>query len=99
MAREYKHIDITSNPELLRLVEELRASNEPRVLQREHVDVAILRPVKRSATPRVPRGKPFTSGDPIWNLKGIGRSGNGDVSENTDAYLADAYVNPHTDGV
>lgn len=99
MARELKHIDITSSPELLRIVEEVRASNEPRILQREHVDVAILRPVKRSAHQRIPRGKPFTYDDPIWNLKGIGRSGASDVSENTDAYLAEAYLNPHSDGV
>jgi hypothetical protein len=48
MARELKPIDISASPEILRIVEEVRASNEPRVLQREHVDVAILRPLNRS---------------------------------------------------
>jgi len=99
MARELKHIDISNSPELLRIVEEVRASNEPQVLQREHVDLAIVRPVKQGMRQRIPRGKPFTKDDAIWNLKGIGRSGVSDVSENADTYLAEAYLNPHAEGV
>ena len=97
MARELKPIDISASPEILRIVEEVRASNEPRVLQREHVDVAILRPLNRPTRHRVPRGRPFTCDDPIWNLKGIGRSGVSDVSENTDTYLAEASLDPHSE--
>ena len=98
MAKELKHIDISNVPELLRIVEDMRASNEPRVLQREHEDVAILRPVKKARKPRVPRGKPLTKDDPIFNLIGIATGpddGVHDVSENKHKYLADAYADLH----
>ena len=86
MAREQhiKTIDISNVPELLRLVEEVRSTNEPCILRQENEDVAIVRPLKRPSRPRIPRGKPFTNNDSIWNLKGIGRSGVSDVSENVN---------------
>ena len=48
MAREkhLKSIDIGNVPELLRIVEEMRKSEEPRVLRRDSEDLAILTPVK-----------------------------------------------------
>lgn len=95
MARELKHIDITNVPELLRIAEEVQASREPRLLRRDSEDVAILRPVRRASTRRLPRGKPFTQDDPIWNLQGVGRSGLTDVSANVDTYLAEAYLDSH----
>lgn len=95
MARELKAIDISNMPELLRIVEEVRATHEPRVLKRDNEEVAILTPT-RPAKKRIPRGKPFTKDDPLWNLVGIGRSGLGDVSENKHKYLAEAYLDYHT---
>ena len=95
MARELKRIDITNVPELLRIAEEVQASQEPRVLRRDGEDLAVVRPLKRPGRPRIPRGKPFTKEDPIWNLQGIGRSGLTDVSENVDKYLAEAYIDTH----
>jgi hypothetical protein len=96
MAKELKHIDISDVPELLRIVEDMRATNEPRVLQRANEDVAILRPVKRSAKRRVLRGRPTSADDPLWKLVGIGESeGPGDVSTNKYKYLADAYADLH----
>jgi len=47
MAKELKAIDISNVPELLRIAEEVRASNEPRILRRENEDLAILTPTKR----------------------------------------------------
>jgi hypothetical protein len=52
MARELGPIDISHLPELLRLAEEVRASNRPRVLQRDDVAVAVLMPIQ--AKPRRP---------------------------------------------
>jgi len=46
MAKELKRIDIGHVPELLRIVDEVRATNEPRVLRRDSEDVAILLPAK-----------------------------------------------------
>jgi hypothetical protein len=96
MARELKHLDISDSPDLLRIVEEVRASNEPRVLQRDHVDVAILRPLKRPARKRIPKGRPTSADDALWRLVGIGESeGPGDIARNKHKYLADAYADLH----
>ncbi len=46
MAKELKCIDIGHVPELVRIVEEVQAANEPRVLRRNSEDVAILLPAK-----------------------------------------------------
>ena len=46
MAKELRPLDISNVPELLRLVEEVRKSEEPRVLRRDGEDLAILFPVK-----------------------------------------------------
>ncbi|MBI4319079.1 MAG: hypothetical protein HY675_11370 [Chloroflexi bacterium] len=56
MARErhLKSIDIENVPELLRIVEELRKSEEPRVLRRASEDLAILTPVP-SGSERKPK--------------------------------------------
>jgi excisionase family DNA binding protein len=61
---------------------------------------SLLRPVapRKAATrrERIPRGRPFTMNDSFWSLVGIGHSGGvGDVSENKQRYLADAYADTH----
>ena len=91
MAKELKRIDIGSIPELLKLAQEVRTTNEPAVLQQESEDVALLSPIK-PVTKRRARGKPTSADDPLWNLVGIGHSGRGDISENKHTYLADAYL-------
>lgn len=48
MAGPVKAIDIRNEPMLLRLAEEVRSSNEPLVLRRDHEDVAIPVPAKRA---------------------------------------------------
>ena len=96
MAPVVKPIDIGDSPDLLRLVEDIRASNSPRVLQRDNVDVAIIRPLKRAASTRIPRGRPARADDPLWQLVGVGESeGPGDVSTQKHSYLADAYADRH----
>jgi hypothetical protein len=96
MARAAKPVDIGDSPDLLRLVEEMRADNAPCVLRRDHEDVAIVRPVKRSARSRGPRGRPTGADDPLWRLVGVGASaGPGDVSANKHACLAAAYADRH----
>ena len=91
MAKEPKHIDVSSIPELLKLAQEVRSTNEPAVLQQEREDLAMLTPIKPVAKRRV-RGKPTSGDDPLWRLVGIGHSGSGDISENKHQYLAEAYL-------
>jgi len=62
MAEHAKSLDISDIPELLRLAEEVRASNEPRMLTRDHEQLAIVMPVGvRSGKRR--RGKTPTEAD------------------------------------
>jgi hypothetical protein len=91
MAKETKHIDVSSIPEVLKLAQEVRRTNEPAVLQQEREDLAMLTPIKPVAKRSV-RGKPTSADDPLWKLVGIGHSGRGDISENKHKYLAEAYL-------
>jgi hypothetical protein len=91
VAKEPKRIDISSIPELLSIAHEVQRTNEPRILQQDSEDVAILTPVK-PVVKRSARGKPVTKDDPLWNLVGIGHSGRGDISANKHQYLAEAYL-------
>lgn len=53
MATEHlKAIDITDIPDLLRIAEEVRDSNEARILKRDDEDIAVLKPVARKGRAR-----------------------------------------------
>ena len=41
-------IDITNMPDLVRIAEEVDATNKPRVLKRDNTPIAILTPVKKN---------------------------------------------------
>ena len=91
MARELKRIDITDVPDLLRIAEEVRTTQEPRVLRRDSEDVAILVPVQ-PARRRGARARPVTREDALFRLVGLGRSGiPGGVSAKKHEYLGRAY--------
>ena len=95
MAKELKPLDITSDPELLRLAEEVRNSGESRVLTRADEELAVVSPMKSIRRRRAKKG-PFTKDDALWDIVGIGRSeGPTDVSENKHRYLAEAYADFH----
>jgi hypothetical protein len=55
MSKELKAIDVSSEPVLLRLAEEVRDAGEPRVLRRNQEDLAILAPVLPAREPRARR--------------------------------------------
>ena len=91
MAKQLKTIEISHIPELVRMAEEVCASGESRVLRRRRKDLVVLRPL-RSSKRVLPRGKPFTREDALWNIVGIGRSGLTDISGNKHKYLSEAYA-------
>ena len=94
MAKELKRIDIGSIPELMKLVQEVRRTNESRILQEESEDVAILSPARPKKGTKT-TGKAVTSEDALFRLIGIGKSGiPGGVSGKKHEYLARAY-RPH----
>jgi hypothetical protein len=91
MASEPQSIDITGYPDLVRLVEEIQASQTPRVLRRDDEDVALLTPVKPKRK-RAPRTRPVTEDDPLFRLIGTAEMGApGGISGKKHEYLAKAY--------
>jgi hypothetical protein len=89
--KDLKRIDISRIPELLNMVQEVRTTNEPAVLQQDSEDLALLssvRPKKRSQT----KAQPVTGDDALFRLIAIGKSGiPGGVSGKKHEYLARAY--------
>ena len=91
-SKELRHIDISeihSIPDFVHLAEEVKASKQPRVLTCNGQDLVEVRPPKPLRRSRGERGV-LAADDPLFSIIGIGRSGLGDVSANTDKYLADA---------
>ena len=59
MAKPMKSIDITNRPDLVDVVEEVRATGEPRLLRRNDEAVAIITPIApaRTRPPKAPAGQ------------------------------------------
>lgn len=91
MKTELTPIDISGLPELVRLVEEVRKTKQPRVLQQHGEDVGVLAPPKPRGRSR--RRRYLTPDDPFWDIVGMSDSTTGptDVARNKHAYLAEAY--------
>ena len=91
MVRAEKIIDIDEHTNLVALTEDVQASGETAVLQRNGKPVAKLVPVA-AKKPRSRRPRGMSVNDPIWDLVGMATGdGPSDVSENHDKYLADYY--------
>lgn len=45
MAKELASIDISKSPDVLRIAEEVRATNIPRILRRDNEDIAVVMPI------------------------------------------------------
>jgi hypothetical protein len=73
MARERIPVDISNDPELIRLTEEARALRASLVFQIGSRDVAILTPTYSES--RRTGNKSVTEDDALFQLVGIGRSG------------------------
>ena len=72
MAQERIHIDISSEPAVRELVDQVKAAGVPAVLQIDGEDVAVLEQPKRS---RKRHSGVVTEDDPLFGLIGIGSSG------------------------
>lgn len=68
MARELKPLDIGNTPELLRVAEEVQRTRQPRRLQRNSQDVAIVIPVPASIQDGAPEEALET---PVWADAGV----------------------------
>lgn len=58
MAERHKSIDISDVPEILRLAEEVRRAGEPRVLQKDGEDLAMVVPLRRPRKRRMKKPTP-----------------------------------------
>jgi hypothetical protein len=71
-------------------VDEVLAANQPRLLQVDRKNVAVL--VPSTAKGMRNRGRRTSTDDPLWNIVGLAQSkAPGDIAENVDAYLAETY--------
>jgi len=90
MAQDARHVNITDLREVPaweHLVEEVRTTKTPAIIQADGEDVAELRPAKRPV--RTLKGRPTSPTDPLWNIEGIGHSGKHTIARDHDRYLAD----------
>jgi hypothetical protein len=79
-------IDISDNPELLRLMEEMNAADEPLLLRRGDKELALLTPVKRPRAKR--RKREHTDADRAAFRAAAGGWNDVDVEK----FLADTYA-------
>ena len=87
MNHEALSVDVSGNPELLSLAQEVKQSGRPRVLRTDGEALARVSPMPTRQ--RRPRGKRTSADDPIWDIVGMGRSGEpSNVSEHVDEFLA-----------
>jgi hypothetical protein len=93
MASELRPVDLKNAPSLRDLVDEVRKTNQARIIRADGEDVAVLMPAPtRKQSPKRLHKRAFSRDDALWDVVGIGRSGVSDVSSNKDAYLAEAYL-------
>ncbi len=94
MPRERRLLDVTHNPELMRVAREVQQTRTARILQADGEDLAEIAPLSPRA--RLPRGRRTSADDPIWDIIGmISTNAPDNVSERVDAYLADAELAQH----
>lgn len=72
MARPARCVDVTDAPELLRVAEQVEATQEPTLLQRNGQDLAVVVPAPRKKRPPS-KARPVTRDDALFGLIGIGR--------------------------
>ena len=70
MANECSSIDISHDPELLKLAEEVRTTNRPRILKRADEDIAVISPIRKAAKHQPDRAAPL-SGIPHYTIEQV----------------------------
>jgi hypothetical protein len=105
MRKAIREVDITQIPELLRLAQTVQDTQEPCVLKQGDQQVAMLTPVRASASSsRATRRRTpaFEPNDSLLKIAGIadaflGPDAPTDVSQNKYKYLAEAYFPSESD--
>ncbi len=91
--RDYaKPIDVTTSAELRRVAEQVRQTRQPVPLTQGDEVIAVVQPAPKVGRKQRPARRAAAPNTWLTNLIGLGASdGPGDVSENVDHYLAQAY--------
>ncbi|HEY7060737.1 MAG TPA: hypothetical protein VII06_04605 [Chloroflexota bacterium] len=85
-------VDVTTSTELKRVAEQVRRTRQPVPLTQGGEVIAVVQPVPKGSRKQRPAKRAAPSNAWLTNLIGLGASdGPGDVSENVDHYLAQAY--------
>ncbi len=94
MPREERIINISemrSLVDFLRVAEDVQKTKEPTLLRQdgELLELRVAKSAKKSRR----KGQPIREDDPLWDIVGMAHSdGPGDVADNVDKYLAEAYL-------
>jgi hypothetical protein len=98
MAQEARAINLNTlqdAPAWRRLVDDVRLTKQPAILQEKGKDVVEIR-VVAPATRRIARKRRgLEPGDALDQLIGFAALGTTDLAEQHDRYLAEAYADPH----
>lgn len=86
MAKELTAVDISDIPEMLRLAEEVRRTDQPRILRAASEDIAVLVPAKPRVKRRRQRGKSDADMETFWSSFG------GWKDVDTDKLIEDIYA-------
>ncbi|HVA18709.1 MAG TPA: hypothetical protein VMU55_00875 [Solirubrobacteraceae bacterium] len=96
MTQELAPIDVSTMPELRRLVEDVQRTQRTQRLTVDSEEVAVLMPAKKPRRRSYSRARPVTEDDPLFRLIGIGRSGTpSNASEHKHEALDEAYRSLH----
>ena len=91
MAKEVDRVDISNVPEILHLAEEVRGSNQPRLLTRDGEELAVIMPVRQPRR-RDRRTGVISRDDPFVRMAGSGDSGiPGGISGRKYDYFREAF--------
>src|SRR5947209_3613477 len=85
MAEHTRRIDVSDEPALLRLAEEVQSSNEPRVLRRDGEDLAMVVPIP-------PRGRSRPKARTAADYAAFRRAAGSWADVDTDRLIDDIYA-------
>lgn len=88
MAGGLRSIDVSDQPELLRIAEEVHATRQPRVLRCDGEDLAIVTPAGPAGSSR--RKRALSRADPLWMLVGSATDSAPTDASRKHAYLGEA---------
>jgi len=93
MSEKLVPVDVSSSPELSRLVDEIQQSGVGRLLQSGDEPVAVIQPLAKNGKAKRQRRRYDPEQDPLLEIIGMFDSGaHSDIAKLKDQYIADAIL-------